>query len=57
MDQTLAWIATSFDATAHDNTLRRRAERLRELQSRQPEPARKTVIVVDGLPYRWSDRP
>lgn len=32
MDAALAWIGTAFDATAHENTLRRRAERLRELQ-------------------------
>lgn len=29
MDATLAWIKTTFDATARENTLRNRLERLR----------------------------
>jgi len=34
MDAALAWIGTTFDETARDNSLRARAERLRELQFR-----------------------
>jgi hypothetical protein len=51
MAQTLAWIGTAFDATARDNSLRARAERLRELQ-RQPASHRpdRTVAIVCSLP-------
>jgi hypothetical protein len=53
MDAALAWIETTFDETAHQNTLRRRAERLRELQSQPPAPRpHRTVCIIDSLPQR-----